>query len=397
MKYVVVIGDGMADYPINELNEKTVLQASVIPNMDFIAANGVNGLLKTVPEGMQPGSDVANLSIMGYDPKKYYTGRGPLEAASIGADLQNGEVAFRCNFITGKDGKLADFNANHISTEEAKELIDTLNQEFGEIGKFYLGISYRHLFVFDDTKSASLKSTPPHDIVGESIEENLLKPYDDKNANLLNKIMRDSVEILEDHPVNKKRVANGKYPANMIWLWGQGTKPNMVPFAEKYGLKGATITGVDLIKGLGSYLGLTSINVPGATGYFDTDYGQKADYAVNALNDHDLIFIHVEAPDEAGHAGDITEKIKAIESIDEKIIGKLLDELPKFDDYAISILPDHATPISVKTHTTDAIPYAMCSTKGVKDNVSQYNEFSAKMGSLGTIEGYKFMKSFLDI
>ncbi|MCZ3367287.1 MULTISPECIES: cofactor-independent phosphoglycerate mutase [Methanobacterium] len=397
MKYVVVIGDGMADYPLEELNNKTVLQASVIPNMDFIASNGTNGLLKTVPEGMQPGSDVANLSIMGYDPKKYYTGRGPLEAASIGADLQNGEVAFRCNFITAKDGKLADFNANHISTGEAKELIDTLNQEFAEIGKFYLGVSYRHLFVMDNTESASLKSTPPHDVVGEGIEENLLKPYDDKNAELLNKIMRDSVEILEDHPVNKKRVADGKYPANMIWLWGQGTRPNMDPFIEKYGLKGATITGVDLIKGLGSYLGLTNINVPGATGYFDTDYSQKANYAVDTLNDHDLVFVHVEAPDEAGHAGDITEKIKAIESIDEKIIGKLLDELPKFDDYAISILPDHATPISVKTHTTDAIPYAMCSTNGVKDNVNQYNEFSAKMGSLGTIEGHKFMKSFLDI
>jgi 2,3-bisphosphoglycerate-independent phosphoglycerate mutase len=397
MKYVVVIGDGMADYPLEELNEKTVLQASVIPNMDFIASNGVNGLLKTVPEGMQPGSDVANLSIMGYDPKKCYTGRGPLEAASIGANLQNGEVAFRCNFITRKEGKLADFNANHISTEESGKLIETLNQEFGEIGKFYLGVSYRHLFVLNEEDSKTLKSTPPHDVVGENIDENLLKPYTDKNAELLNKIMCDSAEILEAHPVNKKRIANGKYPANMIWLWGQGTKPSMVPFAEKYGLKGATITGVDLIRGLGSYLGLTNINVPGATGYFDTDYIQKANYAVDALNDHDLVFIHVEAPDEAGHAGDITEKIKAIESIDEKIIGKLLDELPKFDDYAISILPDHATPISLKTHTTDAIPYAMCSTSGIKDNVSQYNEFSAKMGSLGTIEGYKFMKSFLDI
>ncbi|MGB9979444.1 cofactor-independent phosphoglycerate mutase [Methanobacterium sp.] len=397
MKYVVVIGDGMADYPIEELNNKTVLQASVIPNMDFIASNGASGLLKTIPQDMQPGSDVANLSIMGYDPKKYYTGRGPLEAASIGANLQNGEVAFRCNFITQNDGKLADFNANHISTEESEKLIDTLNQEFGEIGKFYLGVSYRHLFVMDNVESASLESTPPHDVVGESIEENLLKPFDDKNAKLLNNIMRDSVEILKDHPVNKKRIANGRYPANMIWLWGQGTKPNMPMFIDKYGLKGATITGVDLIKGLGFYLGLTNINVPGATGYFDTDYSQKANYAVDALNNHDLVFVHVEAPDEAGHAGNITEKIKAIESIDEKIIGKLLDELPKFDDYAISILPDHATPISVKTHTTDAIPYAMCSTNGIKDNVGQYNEFSAKRGSLGTIEGHNFMKKFLGI
>lgn len=396
MKYIVVIGDGMADYPLEELGGKTVLQSSVIPNMDYIASNGVSGLLKTVPEGMEPGSDVANLSIMGYDPKKYYTGRGPLEAASIGADLQNGEVAFRCNFITERDGKLADFNANHISTEESEKLIKTLNQEFGEVGKFYLGVSYRHLFVLNDESASSLKSTPPHDVVGGSIEENLLKPYGDKNAELLNKIMRDSEEMLEDHPVNRKRVASGKNPANMMWLWGQGTKPNMTPFAEKYGLKGATITGVDLIKGIGIYLGLTNIDVPGATGYFDTDYNQKANYAVDALDDHDLVFVHVEAPDEAGHAGDIEEKIKAIESIDVKIVGKLLDELPKFDDYAISILPDHATPIKVKTHTMDPIPYAMCSTNGIKDNISQYNEFSAKMGSLGTVEGYKFMKKFLD-
>jgi 2,3-bisphosphoglycerate-independent phosphoglycerate mutase len=394
MKYVVVIGDGMADYPLEELNGKTVLQSSVIPNMDYIAANGVNGLLKTVPDGMEPGSDVANLSIMGYDPKKYYTGRGPLEAASIGANLQNGEVAFRCNFITEKDGRLADFNANHISTEESEKLIKALNQEFGEIGKFYLGVSYRHLFVLNDEASKSLKSTPPHDVVGENIEENLLKPYNDKNAELLNKVMRDSEKLLKDHPVNKKRIASGKNPANMIWLWGHGTKPNMVPFADKYGLKGATITGVDLIRGIGIYLGLTNIDVPGATGYYDTNYDGKANYAMAALDDHDLVFIHVEAPDEAGHAGDIQEKIKAIENIDVKVVGKLLDELPKFDDYAISILPDHATPIRIKTHTTDLIPYAMCSTNGTKDDVNQYNEFSAKKGSLGTIEGYKFMKNF---
>lgn len=396
MKYIVVIGDGMADYPLEELDGKTVLQSSVIPNMDYIASNGVSGMLKTVPDGMEPGSDVANLSIMGYDPKKYYTGRGPLEAASIGADLQNGEVAFRCNFITERNGKLADFNANHISTEESEKLIEALNQEFGETGKFYLGVSYRHLFVLNDSNSASLKSTPPHDVVGEGIEENFLKPYDDKNAQLLNKIMRDSKELLEDHPVNRKRIETGKNPANMIWLWGQGTKPDLTPFAEKYGLKGATITGVDLIRGIGIYLGLTNIDVPGATGYFDTDYNQKASYAVDALDSHDLVFVHVEAPDEAGHAGDIDEKIKAIESIDTKIVGKLLDELPKFDDYAISILPDHATPISIKTHTTDAIPYAMCSTNRIKDDISQYNEFSAKMGLYGTIEGYKFMGKFLN-
>jgi len=397
MKYVVVIGDGMADYPLEELNNKTPLQASVIPNMDYIASNGVNGFLKTIPNGMEPGSDVANLAIMGYNPKKYYTGRGPLEAASIGANLKSGEVAFRCNFITAKDGKLADFNADHISTEESKELIKTLNQEFGDAGKFYLGVSYRNLFVVENEHFASLKSMPPHDIVGENIDENLLRPFNDKDAQLLNEIMNESMELLKDHPVNKKRINNGKNPANMIWLWGQGIKPDIPLFNEKYGLNGATITGVDLIKGIGIYLGLTNIEVPGATGYFDTDYEAKARHAINALDNHDIIFIHVEAPDEAGHAGNIEEKIKGIESIDSKIVGKLLDELPKFDDYAISILPDHATPIRVKTHTVDPVPYAMFSTKGFKDDTSQYNEFSAKRGSLGTIKGYKFMNNFLKI
>ncbi|MGZ7109573.1 MAG: cofactor-independent phosphoglycerate mutase [Methanobacterium sp.] len=395
MKYVVIIGDGMADYPLKELDNKTPLQASVIPNMDYIASSGVSGFLKTVPDNMEPGSDVANLSIMGYDPQDYYTGRGPLEAASIGADLQNGQVAFRCNLITEKNGILTDFNANHISTAESSELINSLNEKFGQIGKFYLGISYRHLFIFNETESKSLKSSPPHDIVGENIEDNLLKPYDDRNAILLNNVMRDSKKLLKNHSVNKERLKAGKNPANMIWLWGQGVKPQMPLFVDKYGLIGATITGVDLIKGIGIYLGLNNIEVPGATGYFDTDYKKKAEYALKALDDHDMVFIHVEAPDEAGHEGNISEKIKAIESIDHKIAGKLLDELPKFENYTISILPDHPTPIYVKTHTMEPVPYAMCSTNGFKDEASQYNEVSAKRGSMGTIDGHKFLNNFL--
>ncbi|MEN4005847.1 MAG: cofactor-independent phosphoglycerate mutase [Methanobacteriaceae archaeon] len=395
MKYVVIIGDGMADHPLKELDNKTPLQASVIPNMDYVAFNGVSGFLKTVPDNMEPGSDVANLSIMGYNPEDYYTGRGPLEAASIGADLKSNQVAFRCNFITEKNGRLADFNADHISKEESEKLIDALNDEFEGTGKFYPGVSYRNLFVFNEQSSTSLKSSPPHDIVGESIEEHLLRPYDDKNAVLLNKVMRESRKLLKNHPVNQERVKSGKNPANMIWLWGQGIKPQIPSFTDKYGLKGATITAVDLIKGIGIHLGLTNIYVPGATGYYDTDYNQEAEYAINSLDDHDLVFIHIEAPDEAGHAGDIEEKIKAIENIDHKILGKLLDELPSFDDYAISVLPDHATPIYIKTHTKEPVPYAMYSTNGIKDDATQYNEFSAKRGSLGIIEGHKFMKRFL--
>lgn len=351
MKYIIVIGDGMADQPLEELNGLTPLQSAITPNMDLIASKGVSGLLKTVPEDLTPGSDVANLSLLGYDPKKYYTGRGPLEAASLGARLDEGDVAFRCNFITEDNGKLINFNADHISTVEASELIELLNQKFKQYGKFYLGTSYRHLFILKDEKSASLKSTPPHDIVGEKIDDNLLTPANDKYAVLLNKIIAESKDILIKHPVNEKRIAEGKLPANMIWLWGQGIKPSIPSFYDKHGLKGATVTGVDLIKGLGVYMGLTNINVPGATGYLDTDYCGKAKYALDALETHDLVYIHVEAPDEAGHAGDLKEKILAIERIDKHVLGKVLNEIPSYDKYAVAILPDHPTPISLKTHT----------------------------------------------
>lgn len=395
MKYVVVIGDGMADYPLAELNGKTPLQMATIPNMDFIASGGVSGLLSTIPSNMDPGSDVANLSIMGYDPEKYYTGRGPLEAASIGAELDDFEVAFRCNFINEENGLLADFNADHITTEESSELIETLNRKFYEYGKFYLGTSYRNLFVCKNHRTGELKSTPPHDMVGKPINENLIKPVEDERAIKINKIMIESQKMLKTHPVNLKRLEEGKKPANMIWLWGQGVKPSMEPFSNRYGLKGATITGVDLIKGLGVYMGLTNIFVPGATGYYDTDYCGKAKYALKSLKDHDLVFIHVEAPDEAAHAGDVEEKIKAIERIDKRILEKLLDGLPEHGEYAISILPDHPTPITLKTHAKDPVPYAMYSTKGTGDSVHRYDEESAKNGSQGLREGYRFMEKFL--
>ncbi len=395
MKYVIVIGDGMADLPISELNGETPLQRAEIPNMDLIALKGVSGMLKTVPDHMHPGSDVANLSIMGYNPGKYYTGRGPLEAASIGAHMDKGDVAFRCNFITENDGILTDFNAGHISTIEASELIESLNQKFYLYGKFYLGTSYRHLFLIKDENSASLESTPPHDVVGEPYKQNLLKPENDKNAVLLNKIMYESTNILENHPVNEKRIADGKNPANMIWLWGQGSKPTMPSFKDKYGLKGATITGVDLVKGLGIYMGLTNIHVPGATGYFDTDYCGKAKHALESLKTNDSVFVHVEAPDEAGHAGDLEEKLLAIERIDHRILGKLLDELPNFDEYSIAILPDHPTPLKLKTHTSDPVPFSMYSTADKSDDVTKYDEYSAQKGVMGIKPGYEFIKNFI--
>ena len=400
MKYVVVIGDGMTDLPLKELDGETPLQRAQTPNMDFIAKNGSCGLLKTVPDGMDPGSDVANLSIMGYDPKKYYTGRGPLEAASIGAKLSENDVGFRCNFITEDEGILADFNAGHISTAEASQLIEALNQQFYQYGKFYLGTSYRHLFVYNNKDSASLKSTPPHDVVGEPISQHLLNPENDPISVKLNELMYKSSDVLLEHPVNKKRLDEGKKQANMIWLWGQGTKPQMTPFIDNYGLKGATITGVDLIKGIGTYLGLTNVRVPGATGYYDTDYCGKVNFALEALKNHDLVFIHVEAPDEAGHAGDIQEKIRAIERIDLRILGKLLEELPSRGEFAIAVLPDHPTPIDVRTHTSDPIPYAIYSPGCESDETQSYNEVAVKNSfnnsSKELLDGYKFLKFFID-
>lgn len=396
MKYVVVIGDGMADYPLEELGGKTPLQTAETPNMDRVAQEGVCGMLKTVPDGMEAGSDVANLSIMGYDPHEYYTGRGPLEAASMGAELQSNEVAFRCNLINTEKGLLSDFNAGHISTAEASEIIAYLNQSFYQYGKFYLGTSYRHLFVSPQKDAADLESTPPHDVVGEPLSQHRLQPEDDSLARELNQLMDLSHEKLETHPVNQKRSRESQKTANMIWLWGQGLKPQMPSFKEKYGLKGATITGVDLIKGLGVYLGLTNIKVPGATGYYDTDYCGKVNYALEALEDHDLVFIHVEAPDEAGHAGDLKEKIKAIERIDNRIMGKLWEELPQHHDFALAILPDHLTPLSVRTHTPEPVPYAMFKSGGQKDDVECYHEFSVKNGSQGLLEGYKFLRNFMD-
>jgi 2,3-bisphosphoglycerate-independent phosphoglycerate mutase len=403
MKYVVVIGDGMVDKPLAELDGETPLQRAETPNMDFIAKNGSCGMLQTVPPGMEPGSDVANLSIMGYDPKEYYTGRGPLEAASIGAPLKEDDVAFRCNLITQENGLLADFNAGHISTAEASQLIERLNQSFFRYGKFYLGTSYRHLFIYNDKDAALLESTPPHDVVGEPIHENLLKGNNNALNDLsrkLNELMYKSSDVLENQPVNQKRVESGKNPANMIWLWGQGPKPQLPSFMKKYGLKGATITGVDLIKGIGTYLGLTNVHVPGATGFYDTDYCGKANYALEAMEEHDLVFIHVEAADEAGHAGDIREKINAIERIDRRILGKLRKELPKIDDYALAVLPDHPTPIDIRTHTSDPIPYAVYTPGCEADETEVYNEAailkSFEDSSNEIMEGYKFLKFFIE-
>lgn len=343
MKYVVLVGDGMADYPLEALEGKTPLQVAHTPNMDFISTEGKSGIVRTIPDGMYPGSDIANLSILGYDPRKYYTGRGPLEAASMGVSLGEGEVAFRCNLVTVKEDILVDYSARHISTEEGRALIQLIDEKLGsESISFHPGISYRHLLVLKGCEK--VRCVPPHDIVGQPMEENLPSG---EGSEVLKKLMHDSRSIL------------GEY---MIWPWGPGKAPHMPSFKDKYDLSGSVISAVNLIKGIGRCAGLQIINVPGATGYLDTNYKGKADYALSSLENKDFVFVHVEAPDEAGHAGDIRAKIKAIEDFDEKVVGTMLDGLSKYEGYKIMVLPDHPTPISLRTHTSDPVQYAMFST-----------------------------------
>ncbi len=386
MKYIVLVGDGMADYPIPELGGLTPLQAADTPNMDFIAKHGKCGLAKTVPDDMPPGSDVANLSIMGYDPQKYYSGRGPLEAASIGIDLQKDEIAFRCNLITEKNGLLADYSCGHISSEEAGILIKAVDKELGKSCRFYAGVSYRHLLVMKQGENA--QCTPPHDVVGQSIED--VMPHGESSEFLIS-LIRDSKSILENHEVNNKRKKAGKNIANLIWPWGQGKAPDMPLFNNMFGVCGSIISAVDLLKGIGKYAGLNIIEVPGATGYLDTNFSGKAQYALASLKERDFVLVHVEAPDEAGHMGNIEAKIKAISDFDEKVVGGMLNELGGFGDFKVMVLPDHPTPISIRTHTREPVPFAVYSSTERADYVGRYDEFAAKEGIFGIMEGHRLM------
>lgn len=427
MKYVIVIEDGASDYPIDSLEGKTPLKVANKPTLDRIAREGKTGLIQNVPLSLPPGSDVANMSIFGYDPLVYYTGRGPLEAASMGVKVNEGDVIFRCNTITEKDGNIVSSNAGHITSEESKIIIGDLNTYFNDKypdfkGKFYPGISYRHLFVYNDSELSNLDTigvVPPHDIVGENIKENLFIHAEDSNSTcceesgegsnssdieetaealLIKKIMYESQEFLINHPVNKKRAEDGLETANMVWLWGQGTMPAMPSLKNSYNLSGAVITGVDLINGLGVCSESDIIDVPGATGFFDTDYKAKGEYGIKALEDHDILFIHIEAPDEAGHAGEIEEKIKAIESIDEYILTPIFNALESYGDFKIAVLPDHPTPIDVRTHTRDMVPIAIYDSTDVgnADSVQVYNEDAVKDGALSEITGCNLLKILLD-
>lgn len=376
----------MADYPIEKLGGRTILQAARTPAMDSIAACGKTGLAKTIPDGFPPGSDVANMSILGYDPAAYYSGRAPLEAASMGVALAADDVAFRCNLITIENGAIKDYSAGHISSEEAEILIDTLDSELRtDKVRFHPGISYRHLIVAANNLGAETECTPPHDITGE--KKNRYLPRG-KDGEFFSDLVEASMVVLELHPINLKRVQEGKNPANSIWVWGQGYAPKFTDFQELYGKKGSIISAVDLLKGIGIYAGLDVIEVPGATGYLDTNYEGKASAAIESLKTRDLVFVHVEAPDEAGHEGSIEKKLQAVEDFDRRIVAPILKYAEDSDEpFTILVLPDHPTPVSVKTHTRDPIPFAVYRTdKPDPDNVKIFDEESVKMGSMGIVK-----------
>lgn len=397
MKYVILLGDGMSDWPVEELGGKTPLQAARTPHMDALARQGRTGQAWTIPEGMSTGSDVAALTILGYDTRQLYTGRSPLEAASMGIQLQPTDVALRCNLVVfGEDHgqtTMADFSGGHITTEEARELIKTLDAELGsDTFRFYPGVSYRHCLVWRDGR-LGMTLTPPHDISGRAIADYL--PGGD-GAETLRQLMEASQAILRRHPVNLQRRDHGEPMISSIWLWGAGKRPQIPSFREQYGLTGAVISAVDLHKGLAIYAGLEAISVPGATGWLDTNYAGKVAYALNALESKDFVFLHVEAPDEAGHQGDVKAKVQAIEDFDAKIVGPMLDGLHRrFNEFRVLLLPDHPTPLVLKTHVREPVPIALYGAGVEPDAVQTYDETVREHGSLKIQHGTELMRLLL--
>ncbi len=400
MKHVVLLGDGMSDYPLAERGGRTPLQLSRTPFMDSIAQRGEIGLVKTIPDNMPPGSDVANLSVMGYNPSLYYTGRAPIEAASIGVALGSNDVAFRCNLVTlsGQDDDLCmeDYSAGHISTEDAQTIIEALKLELDSADiTFYRGVSYRHLVVWRNGLD-KMETTPPHDISGRKIADYL--PRGEGSAKLL-ELMYRAQEIVSSLSVNRVKIEQGLHPANAIWLWGQGRALKVPTFKEKYGLSGSVISAVDLVKGLGICAGLSPISVPGATGYLDTNYEGKARAALEALTSVDFVYLHVEAPDEAAHKGNIDEKIQAIEDFDGRVVKLILEGLQEaFTDYRVLVLPDHPTPISLKTHSADPVPFALFSStdRSMRKNASRrFTEKDAGQSGLFIKDGWELMDRFI--
>jgi 2,3-bisphosphoglycerate-independent phosphoglycerate mutase len=389
VKYILIIGDGMADYPIAELEGKTPLQAAYKPNIDAIAARGKSGLIKNVPDTMSPGSEVAICSILGYDPTKYCPGRGPIEAPALGVKLGPNDTAYRCNIITEQNGNIADYSAGHITTAEASQLIAAMQSTYNVPGKieFYPGLDYRHLLVLRNAgHPEQVKCTPPHDATGVPVKEVLPKamaPEAEDDAKLLISFIEGSRAILPNHPVNAARIKVGKRPGNLVWFWGGGKKPAMPTIKEKFGKKAAVISAVDLVKGLGTYAGMQIVTVQGATGLANTNYEGKADATIAALQQNDLVVVHVEAPDEAGHVRDTKLKVKTIEDLDRRLVGRIIAGIK--EPYAIAILPDHPTPISLGTHSRELVPFTIASPGTKHDSVKAFDEESAKGGGYGEV------------
>ena len=400
MKYLVMLCDGMADLPFAALNDKTPMEVAHKPCMDALAKKVEIGLVKTVQDVMKPGSDVANLAVLGYDAKKYYSGRSPLEAASIGIDLKSTDVTFRCNLVTlsdeaeYSDKTMVDYCADDISSAEAKILIEYIEEKLGnDTFSFYPGVSYRHCLVWDNGVVEGHNLTPPHDITDRPIKEYI--PQGDNVAQLYD-MMKKSYELLKDHPVNIERIKRGKRPANSIWLWGEGTKPALDSFEEKFNKKGSMISAVDLLKGIAICAKMNSVDVDGATGYIDTNFEGKCKAAIEEFkNGQDLVYIHVEAPDECGHRGEAENKVKSLEIIDEKILTPVVEFLRTYDDFAVLVCPDHPTPLCIKTHSSDPVPYLIYSSKNEIDGADTFTEASCKATGNYIAEGYTMMEYFL--
>ena len=397
MKYVVLLGDGMSDEPLEELGGLTPLEKANTSNMDRLAREGMVGLASTVPEGFHPGSDVANLSVFGYDPASCYSGRSPLEAASMGVELAPGDVAFRLNFVTITPMRgalyMEDFSAGHITTEESRQLIESIQEYYGGVDfDFHPGVSYRHLMVWHGGQD-QLKATPPHDITHQIINDYLPQG---EGADKLMQLMNDTQLLLKMHPVNVARENEGLPPASSIWLWGQGRAPKMQTLKQMYGLTGAVISAVDLIKGIGVYAGLTPIEVEGATGYIDTNYRGKAEAALEALKERDYVYLHVEAPDEAAHAGKLEDKLKAIEDFDAQVVGPVLEGLKAFGDYRVLVTPDHPTPLARMTHTSDPVPFILYGSQGeFSGSAEAYSEKQAAASGVKIDPGWKLMEKLI--
>lgn len=391
-KYVIIVPDGAADEPIEQFDGKTALEAAEIPNMDKISIQGRQGLVRTVPEDMEPGSDVALMSLLGYDPRRFYTGRAPIEAVARNIKLSMEDWIFRCNLVTIADGKMADHSAGHISTEEAGRLIKELNDQFAnEQMCFHSGISYRNLLVFKGL-DFDVQTSPPHDHIDSPIEKILPRG---KGAEMLIELMARSQQLFSNHDINKVRKDLGENQVSSIWLWGQGKKAALERFQKRFGIKGAAITAVDLVRGLAKLIGFDLIDVPGATGFFDTNYKGKASAAIKALENYDIVFVHIEAPDEASHNGNAGIKKKTIEQIDKYIVGPVLEALGSYQSWRILVLPDHPTPLSSKAHSSEPVPFAM-----VGGNISgilhtAFSEANAARSGFRIDNGFELMEYFL--